>query len=67
MRVVLESSQYVQGADFGTTKWNEWRTVAMNNALAPAYRGQISVAAAAQNAAQAIDQILASTTCYRCP
>ncbi|NLN18067.1 MAG: sugar ABC transporter substrate-binding protein [Firmicutes bacterium] len=67
MRVVLESSQFVQGADFGTTKWNEWRSVAMNNALAPAYRGQISVAAAAQNAAQVINQILASTTCRRCP
>jgi multiple sugar transport system substrate-binding protein len=67
MRVVLESSEFVRGADFGTTKWNDWRSVAMNNALAPAYRGQISVAEAAQNAVQAINQILASTTCYRCP
>jgi hypothetical protein len=46
---LLDSGQYLEGADF-CTKWLEWRINTMNAELAPAFVGQKSVAAAARAA-----------------
>lgn len=64
---LYESAPWVRGADFGTTKWMEWRVSAMNQALAPAFAAQSSVEEAARKASEAIDVILNTTVCRACP
>lgn len=63
--VILQSAQYIRGADFGTTKWFDWRG-ALDRELGTAFRGERSVQAAAAAASKAIDVILSSTRCNRC-
>jgi len=58
---VLGAEPHVKGADF-SSQWIEWRTKTMNEELAPAFRGERSVAEAARAAAQKINQILATVS-----
>lgn len=64
--VLFEGAPFFRGADFGTTKWMDWRVDAMNAALAPAFRGTMSVKAAAEDAVLQINNILNSTECRLC-
>jgi multiple sugar transport system substrate-binding protein len=59
VKVILDSYQYLDGAEFGT-KWIEWRN-AMTQALTPAFLGKMSVADAAKAATAAVDKVLQGT------
>ena len=55
---LLKSQEYMEGADFGPG-WFEWRISVMNSELTPAFLGQKSVEAAAKDATEAINEVLA--------
>jgi len=59
VQVILDSYQYLDGAEFGT-KWEEWRN-AMTQALTPAFLGKMSVPDAAKAATTAVDKVLQGT------
>jgi multiple sugar transport system substrate-binding protein len=58
-KVLLDSGNYLDGADF-STKWLEWRINTMNAELAPAFVGQKSVVDAVAAAKAAVEKVLAS-------
>jgi multiple sugar transport system substrate-binding protein len=59
--IILDSGQYMEGADFQTPSWDEWRYDAMNSELAYAAIGQKPVKDAAQAACERIDKVLERT------
>ena len=58
---IIDSVDYVRGADFGTTQWWTWRSQ-MSTALRPALLNEQSVASAVLEANILIDNILNSVT-----
>lgn len=57
-RIILESTAYSDPLEF-RPRWGEWNTL-KNNLLAPAWKGEVSVANALKNAADAIRGVLAA-------
>lgn len=56
-KVILDSAQYVQGAEFGHN-WSKWRLDTMNQDLAPAFINGQSVSDAAKKTAQDVTAVL---------
>lgn len=60
-KVLLDSAPYLEGADFGSHNWIEWRTVALANQLQLALLGKKSVKAALTDATAAVNAALAKS------
>jgi multiple sugar transport system substrate-binding protein len=59
-KVLLDSEPYMEGADFGSHSWIQWRTVALQNELQLALLGKKSVKQALTDASSAINKVLTS-------
>jgi multiple sugar transport system substrate-binding protein len=58
-KVLLDTEQYMVGAEFISNNWTEWRINAMNSDLTPAFLNKSSVADAVKKTCEDIDTILA--------
>jgi multiple sugar transport system substrate-binding protein len=60
-KVLLASEPYMEGADFGSHNWIQWRTVALANELQLALLKKKTVKQALTDASTAINQVLSSS------
>ena len=60
-KVLLDSEPYMEGADFGSHSWIQWRTVVLANELELALLRKKTVKRALQDATAGINKVLTST------
>jgi hypothetical protein len=58
--ILLESEPFMEGADFGSHSWIQWRTVSLANELQLALLKKKTVKQALTDASKAINQVLST-------